>query len=79
MAASTSPLSIDPGAFVATEHSESTVRSGPGADPRRRLRVAVLLKTNSGGLWVLPQVEALRRRGHQVDPHHPARCRQTDG
>ncbi len=66
MAASTSPLSLDPGAFVATEHSESTVRSGTGADPGRRLRVAVLLKTNSGGLWVLPQVEALRRRGHQV-------------
>ncbi|MBF9130873.1 glycosyltransferase [Plantactinospora sp. S1510] len=32
-----------------------------------RLRVAVLLKTNSGGMWILPQVEELRRRGHEVD------------
>ncbi|WP_245719154.1 glycosyltransferase [Micromonospora rhizosphaerae] len=28
--------------------------------------MVVLLKTNSGGLWVLPQIEELRRRGHQV-------------
>jgi glycosyltransferase involved in cell wall biosynthesis len=33
---------------------------------RRRLRVGVLLKTNSGGTWILPQVEEMRRRGHQV-------------
>ncbi|MDO3705946.1 glycosyltransferase family 4 protein [Micromonospora sp. C28SCA-DRY-2] len=32
----------------------------------RRLRIAVLLKTNSGGAWILPQVEAMRERGHQV-------------
>jgi glycosyltransferase involved in cell wall biosynthesis len=32
----------------------------------RRLRVAVLLKTNSGGMWILPQVEELRERGHEV-------------
>ncbi|ROT33185.1 glycosyltransferase [Micromonospora sp. HM5-17] len=30
------------------------------------LRVCVLLKTNSGGLWIIPQVEELRRRGHGV-------------
>lgn len=30
------------------------------------LRIAVLLKTNQGGLWVLPQVEEFRRRGHEV-------------
>ncbi|WP_229398017.1 glycosyltransferase family 4 protein [Micromonospora okii] len=29
-------------------------------------RVCVLLKTNEGGLWVVPQVEELRRRGHDV-------------
>ncbi|MEV4478296.1 glycosyltransferase [Micromonospora coxensis] len=33
-------------------------------DPRRR--VVVLLKTAQGGLWVLPQVEELRRRDHEV-------------
>lgn len=35
-------------------------------DPRRRQRVVVLLKTAQGGLWVLPQVEEFRRRGHEV-------------
>ncbi|MEO3776370.1 glycosyltransferase family 4 protein [Micromonospora sp. B11E3] len=47
---------------------------GPGRTPAavggpaaaRRLRVAVLLKTNSGGMWILPQVEELRARGHEV-------------
>jgi glycosyltransferase involved in cell wall biosynthesis len=29
-------------------------------------RIAVMLKTNSGGLWIIPQVEELRRRGHHV-------------
>lgn len=33
---------------------------------RRKLCVAVLLKTNSGGMWILPQIEELRRRGHRV-------------
>ncbi|MFI7210103.1 glycosyltransferase [Micromonospora maritima] len=38
-----------------------------GAPGRRDgLRVAVLMKTKDGGLWVLPQVEELRRRGHEV-------------
>ena len=37
--------------------------AGAGARP---LRIVVLLKTDQGGLWVLPQVEELRRRGHQV-------------
>ncbi|MBG6066693.1 glycosyltransferase [Micromonospora ureilytica] len=32
----------------------------------RRLRIAVLVKTNAGGLWLLPQVEELRHRGHEV-------------
>ncbi|MFI6159402.1 glycosyltransferase family 4 protein [Micromonospora haikouensis] len=31
-----------------------------------RLRVAVLLKTNTGGRWILPQVDELRGRGHEV-------------
>ncbi|SCG78665.1 glycosyltransferase [Micromonospora humi] len=30
------------------------------------LRVCVLLKTNQGGLWIVPQVEEFRRRGHHV-------------
>lgn len=30
------------------------------------LRVAVLMKTNDGGMWVLPQIEEFRRRGHEV-------------
>ncbi|WP_422770204.1 glycosyltransferase family 4 protein [Plantactinospora sp. WMMC1484] len=38
-------------------------RDGAGRD---RLRVVVLLKTNSGGLWIIPQVTELRRRGHEV-------------
>ncbi|MET9298919.1 glycosyltransferase family 4 protein [Micromonospora aurantiaca] len=37
--------------------------AGSGARP---LRIVVLLKTDQGGLWILPQVEELRRRGHQV-------------
>jgi len=32
----------------------------------RRLRIAVVLKTNSGGMWILAQVAELRRRGHEV-------------
>ncbi|GAB3141655.1 hypothetical protein GCM10027290_14750 [Micromonospora sonneratiae] len=32
----------------------------------RRLRVAVLLKTNDGGRWILPQITELRGRGHRV-------------
>ncbi|NED50076.1 glycosyltransferase family 4 protein [Micromonospora aurantiaca] len=36
-----------------------------GAD-MRPLRVVVLLKTDQGGLWIVPQVEELRRRGHEV-------------
>ncbi|RAN99925.1 hypothetical protein LAH08_03442 [Micromonospora noduli] len=32
----------------------------------RPLRVAVLVKTNEGGMWILPQIEELRRRRHQV-------------
>ncbi|MFC5922278.1 glycosyltransferase [Micromonospora vulcania] len=32
----------------------------------RRLRIAVLVKTNAGGMWLLPQVEELRHRGHEV-------------
>jgi glycosyltransferase involved in cell wall biosynthesis len=36
-------------------------RAGSG-----RLRIAVLLKTNSGGMWILPQVDELRSRGHEV-------------
>ncbi|SCF29570.1 glycosyltransferase [Micromonospora mirobrigensis] len=30
------------------------------------MRIALLLKTNEGGLWVVPQLEELRRRGHEV-------------
>jgi glycosyltransferase involved in cell wall biosynthesis len=33
---------------------------------RRRLRVVLLIKTNQGGLFVLPQVDELRARGHEV-------------
>ncbi|GAB2947557.1 hypothetical protein GCM10027280_40340 [Micromonospora polyrhachis] len=36
------------------------------AGGHRKLRVAVLLKTNDGGRWILPQVAELRRRGHEV-------------
>lgn len=32
----------------------------------RPLRVAVLVKTNEGGMWILPQIEELRRRRHEV-------------
>ncbi|MEU8022937.1 glycosyltransferase [Micromonospora haikouensis] len=37
-----------------------------GRAAERRLRVAVLLKTNAGGMWILPQVTELLRRGHEV-------------
>jgi glycosyltransferase involved in cell wall biosynthesis len=30
------------------------------------LRIAIVLKTNQGGLWILPQIGELLRRGHQV-------------
>lgn len=29
-------------------------------------RVTVILKTNEGGLWILPQIAEFRRRGHSV-------------
>ncbi|MFD6682250.1 glycosyltransferase family 4 protein [Micromonospora parva] len=32
----------------------------------RPLRIAVLVKTNTGGMWLLPQVDELRHRGHEV-------------
>ncbi|MEE6308625.1 glycosyltransferase family 4 protein [Plantactinospora veratri] len=44
---------------------ESTsVTDEPAASAR--LRIVVVLKTNTGGLWTVPQVEALRARGHDV-------------
>lgn len=49
--------------------------SGPGvAHPAgvRPLRIVVLVKTNAGGLWLLPQVEELRHRGHDVTVVLPA-------
>jgi glycosyltransferase involved in cell wall biosynthesis len=49
------------------------LKSGP-----RRLRIAVILKTSTGGLWILPQVEEFRARGHQVVivlPAGPGRLR----
>ncbi|MEV4756625.1 glycosyltransferase [Micromonospora sp. NPDC049559] len=42
------------------------------------LRIAVMLKTNNGGLWILPQITELRRRGHHVIvviPPGPGRLR----
>lgn len=30
------------------------------------LRIVVVLKTNAGGLWIMPQVEEFRNRGHYV-------------
>jgi glycosyltransferase involved in cell wall biosynthesis len=30
------------------------------------LRIVFVLKTSDGGMWILPQIEELRRRGHQV-------------
>ncbi|MEV4825325.1 glycosyltransferase [Micromonospora sp. NPDC049274] len=38
----------------------------------RRLRIAVLVKTNAGGTWLLPQVDELRHRGHEVTVVLPA-------
>jgi glycosyltransferase involved in cell wall biosynthesis len=49
-----------------------------GSAERRRLRVVLVLKTAEGGLWVLPHIDALRRRGHQVSvvlPAGPGRLR----
>ncbi|MER6752828.1 glycosyltransferase family 4 protein [Micromonospora echinofusca] len=44
-------------------------KQAPGRERQpagRPLRIAVLIKTNDGGLWILPQVEAMRQRGHEV-------------
>lgn len=32
----------------------------------RPLRIAVVIKTNSGGVWILPHLREMRRRGHEV-------------
>jgi glycosyltransferase involved in cell wall biosynthesis len=40
--------------------------------PRRRLHVALVLKTAEGGLWTLPHIEELYRRGHRVSVLLPA-------
>ncbi|WP_254909868.1 glycosyltransferase [Micromonospora sp. NBS 11-29] len=37
-----------------------------GASARQSLRVAIIVKTNYGGLWTIPQACALRDRGHEV-------------
>jgi glycosyltransferase involved in cell wall biosynthesis len=34
--------------------------------PRTDLRIALVLKTNQGGMWVLPHIAELRARGHHV-------------
>lgn len=36
------------------------------------MRVALLIKTNEGGLWTLPQIDELRSRGHEVTVVLPA-------
>ena len=36
------------------------------------MRIALVIKTNSGGLWALPQVQELRSRGHDVTVLLPA-------
>ncbi len=43
-------------------------------------RIACVLKTNEGGLWAVPQLAELRRRGHEVlvvIPSGPGRLRRT--
>ena len=42
----------------------------------RRLRVVVVLKTSQGGLWTLPHITELRRRGHEVLALLPAETGQ---
>lgn len=43
------------------------------ADERRRpLRIVLVVKTNEGAMWVIPQVTELRRRGHTVIAILPA-------
>lgn len=37
----------------------------------RKLRIAILIKTTSGGAWILPLVRELMRRGHEVVVIHP--------
>lgn len=36
------------------------------------MRVVVVIKTNHGGMWTLPQIDELRRRGHAVSVVLPA-------
>ncbi|MFG3707776.1 glycosyltransferase family 4 protein [Micromonospora sp. NPDC047670] len=49
-----------------TATDDKRVRNQETQPATRRLRIAVLIKTNSGGTWILPQVEAMRERGHEV-------------
>ncbi|SCE70753.1 Glycosyltransferase involved in cell wall bisynthesis [Micromonospora coriariae] len=49
---------------MTSTHEKQIHTQGPLASPR--LRIVVLIKTNSGGAWILPQVEAMRGRGHEV-------------
>ena len=69
MASHALPPALDPERPAGTRLAEAVrpeVAAGRAEPVPGRLRVAVLLKTNSGGEWVLPQVDELRRRGHQV-------------
>jgi glycosyltransferase involved in cell wall biosynthesis len=50
---------------TATRPERAPSTSGHG-DSSRRLRVVVVLKTSQGGLWTLPHITELRRRGHEV-------------
>ncbi|WP_431896161.1 glycosyltransferase family 4 protein [Micromonospora haikouensis] len=64
-----------------TEEPEEPGRapSSGGRPAGRRLRVAVLLKTNTGGMWILPQVTELRARGHEVVVILPAGAGRLTG
>ncbi|MGR6318417.1 glycosyltransferase [Micromonospora soli] len=64
-------------------HQATKVKEGSRHMAGRR--VLVLLKTNNGGMWTIPQIEELRRRDHHVTvviPPGPGRLRtelQTRG
>ncbi|HJP65994.1 MAG TPA: glycosyltransferase, partial [Actinomycetota bacterium] len=44
------------------------------------LRILLTIKTSEGGLWILPHIDELRRRGHDVMvllPRSPGRLRES--
>jgi glycosyltransferase involved in cell wall biosynthesis len=53
-------------ATAAARAAGESASAGARGQDHRRLRILLVLKTAEGGLWTLPHVDELRRRGHHV-------------